>query len=84
MRGSLHGFALLLGELMLEILLIGGRRLADLLKLSLKVDNPLLLRCCVLRQIGLALSPVSQRLPQHDKIVSIILNIVQSSNNNTS
>jgi hypothetical protein len=35
---------LLLSELVLELLLIGGRRLADLLELSLKVDNLLLLR----------------------------------------
>jgi hypothetical protein len=45
LRGSLHGLALLLGELIFELLLLGGRRLVDLLELSLKVDNPLLLLC---------------------------------------
>jgi hypothetical protein len=30
-----------LGEIALEPLLIGGRRLTDLLELTLKVDNPL-------------------------------------------
>jgi hypothetical protein len=40
---------LLLSELVLELLLIGGRRLADLLELSLKVDNLLLLRRRILQ-----------------------------------
>jgi hypothetical protein len=43
LRGSLHGLTLLLGELVLEPLLLGGCRLADLLEFSIKVDNPLLL-----------------------------------------
>jgi hypothetical protein len=43
LRSGLHGLAPLLGELILEPLLIGGRRLTDLLELSLKVDNPLFL-----------------------------------------
>jgi hypothetical protein len=43
LRGSLHGLVLLLGELILEPLLLDGCRLTDLLELSLKVDNPLLL-----------------------------------------
>jgi hypothetical protein len=46
------------------------RRLADLLELSLKVDNPLLLRCRILQQVGPTLVPLCQRLPQHDKIVN--------------
>jgi hypothetical protein len=70
--GSLHGFAVLLGKLILELLLIGGGRLAGLLELSLKVDNPLLLHCRILQQVRPALSHVGQRLPQHDRIVSII------------
>jgi hypothetical protein len=49
LRSSLHDFALLLSELVLELLLIGGRRLADLLELSLKVDNLLLLRRRILQ-----------------------------------
>jgi hypothetical protein len=40
---SIHGLALLLGELVLELFLLGGHRLTDLLELSLKVDNPQLL-----------------------------------------
>jgi hypothetical protein len=63
---------LLLGELILELLLIDGYCLAELLEFSLKVNNPLLLRRRILQQVGPALSPVCQRLPQHDKIVSII------------
>jgi hypothetical protein len=70
LRSSLHGLALLLGELILELFLISGRRLADLLELSLKVDNLLLLRCRILQQVGPTLSLLCQRLPQHDKIVS--------------
>jgi hypothetical protein len=70
LHSSLHGFALLLGDLVLELLLIGGRRLADLLDLSLKVDNSLLLHRRILQQVGPALGPLCQRLPQHGKIVS--------------
>jgi hypothetical protein len=40
---------LLLDELILELLLIGGHRLADLLEFSLKVNNPLLLRRHILQ-----------------------------------
>jgi hypothetical protein len=43
LRSGLHGLASLLGELVLELLLIGGRYLTDLLELSLKVENPLFL-----------------------------------------
>jgi hypothetical protein len=43
LRSGLHGLASLLGELVLELLLIGGRCLTDLLELSLKVENPLFL-----------------------------------------
>jgi hypothetical protein len=49
---------LLLGKLVLELLLIGGRRLADLLELLLKVNNPLFLLRCMLQQVGLALGPL--------------------------
>jgi hypothetical protein len=43
LRSSLHGLALLLGELVLEPLLFGSRRLTDLFELLLKVDDLLLL-----------------------------------------
>jgi hypothetical protein len=43
LRSGLHGLAPLLGKLVLEPLLIGGRCLTDLLELSLMVDNPLFL-----------------------------------------
>jgi hypothetical protein len=67
---SLHGLALLLGELVLELLLIGGRRLVDLPELSLKVDNPLLFRRRILQKVGPALGPLCQRVSQHDQIVN--------------
>jgi hypothetical protein len=43
LRGGLHGLALLLGELVQEPLFFDGCCLSDLLELSLKVDDPLLL-----------------------------------------
>jgi hypothetical protein len=52
LRGVLHGLALLLGKLILEPFLFGGCRLTDLLELSLKVDDPLLLLRRVLQQVG--------------------------------
>jgi hypothetical protein len=58
LRSSLHGLALLLGELVLEILLIGGHSLTNLLELSLKVDDPLLLLRCMLQQVGPAFGPL--------------------------
>jgi hypothetical protein len=58
LRGGLHGLALLLGELVLELLLFGGCRLADLLELSLKVDNPLLFLRRILQQVGPAFGPL--------------------------
>jgi hypothetical protein len=70
LHSSLHSLAPLLGELFLELLLIGGRRPADLLVLSLKIDNPLLLHHRIPQQVGPTLGPLCQRLPQHDKIVS--------------
>jgi hypothetical protein len=48
----------LLGKLILELLLIGGRHLTDLLELSLKVDNPLFLLLRMLQQVGPALGPL--------------------------
>jgi hypothetical protein len=57
LRSSLHGLALLLGELVLEPLLFGSRRLTDLLELLLKVGNPLLPLCRVLQQVDPALGP---------------------------
>jgi hypothetical protein len=44
LRSSLHDLAPFFGELILELLLIGGRCLVNLFELSLKVDNLLLLR----------------------------------------
>jgi hypothetical protein len=55
---GLHGLALLLGELVLEPFLFGGCRLTNLLELSLKVDNPLLLLRCILQQVGPAFGPL--------------------------
>jgi hypothetical protein len=49
LRSSLHGLALLLGELVLEPLLLSGCRLTDLLEFLLKVDNLLLLLRCILK-----------------------------------
>jgi hypothetical protein len=64
---------LFFGELILKLLFLGSSSsLADLLELSLNVDNPLLLSRIVLQQVGTALSPVCQRLPQQDNIVSTI------------
>jgi hypothetical protein len=48
LHSSLHGLALLFGELVLEPFLLSGCRLMDLREFSLKVDNPLLLLGCVL------------------------------------
>jgi hypothetical protein len=59
LRGGLHGLALLLSELILEPLLFGGCRLADLLELSLKVDDPLLFLCRILQLVGPAFGPLS-------------------------
>jgi hypothetical protein len=58
MRDSLYGLALLLGELVLEPLLLGGCLLADLLELSLKVDNPLLPLRRILQQVGPTFGPL--------------------------
>jgi hypothetical protein len=48
LHGGLHGLALLLAELVLEPLLFSGCHLADLLELSLKVDDLLLFLCRIL------------------------------------
>jgi hypothetical protein len=58
LRGSLHGLPLLLGELIFEPLLLGGCLLADLLELSLKVDNSMLFLRYILQQVRPALSPL--------------------------
>jgi hypothetical protein len=71
LRSSLHGLALLLGELVLEPFLLGGCRLTDLFELSLKVDNMLLLLDCILQQVGLDFGPLYQRL-SHYKMVGTI------------
>jgi hypothetical protein len=60
LRSSLHGLALLLSKLVLEPLLLSGHRLTELLELSLKVDNPLLLLRCIFQQVGPAFGPLCQ------------------------
>jgi hypothetical protein len=57
---SLFGLALLLGELVLELLLLGSRRLSDLFELLLKLSDPLILRRHILQQVSPALSQVNQ------------------------
>jgi hypothetical protein len=74
LRSSLHGLALLLGELVLEPLLLDGCCLADLLELSLKVDNPLLLLRRILQQVGLAFCLFCQRQSQYTKVVKYHFN----------
>jgi hypothetical protein len=74
LRSSLHGLALLLGELVLEPLLLGSCRLTGLLELSLKVNNLLLLLRRILKQVGPAFSPLCQRLSQYNKVVSSMEN----------
>jgi hypothetical protein len=49
---------LLLSELILEPLLLGGCRLADLLELSLKADNPPLFLYLILQQVGPTFGPL--------------------------
>jgi hypothetical protein len=51
LRSSLHGLALLFGELIVELLFLGGSSLGDLLELSLKVDNSLLLVRRILQRV---------------------------------
>jgi hypothetical protein len=58
LRSSLHGLALLFGNLILELLFLGGSRLADLLELSLKVNFPLLLLRRILQQVSPIFSPL--------------------------
>jgi hypothetical protein len=69
LHGSLHGLALLLDELVLEPLLLGGCRLADLLELALKVDNLLFFPYRILQQVGPTFVPLCQRLSQYNKVV---------------
>jgi hypothetical protein len=58
LRSSLHGLALLFGELILELLFLDGSSLADLLELSLMVDNTLLFLRRILQQVGPAFGPL--------------------------
>jgi hypothetical protein len=58
LRGSLHGLVLLVSELILELLLLGGCHLVDLLELSLNVNNPLLFLRLILQQVGPAFGPL--------------------------
>jgi hypothetical protein len=57
LRSSLHGLALLLGKIILEPLLLGSRRLTDMLDLLLKVCDLLLPLHCVLQQVDPAFGP---------------------------
>jgi hypothetical protein len=84
LRSSLHGLALLRGELVLEPFLLGGRRLTYLVKLSLKVDNPLLLLRCIFQQVGPAFGPLCQRLSQYNKVISTISTMHNQVTTNTS
>jgi hypothetical protein len=58
LRSSLHGLALLFGELILELLFLEGSSLADLLEVSLMVDNKLLFLRRILQQVGPAFGPL--------------------------
>jgi hypothetical protein len=58
LRSSLHGLALLFGELILELLFLDGSSLADLLEVSLMVDNKLLFLRRILQQVGPAFGPL--------------------------
>jgi hypothetical protein len=49
LRSGLVGLALLLGELILELLLFGSCRFSDLFELLLKLNDPLLLRRRILQ-----------------------------------
>jgi hypothetical protein len=49
---------LLVSELILELLLLGGCHLVDLLELSLNVNNPLLFLRLILQQVGPAFGPL--------------------------
>jgi hypothetical protein len=69
LRSSLHDLALLLGELVFEPFLLGGCRLTDLLELSLKVDDPLLLLRCIFQQVNPALGALCQGLSQYNSVM---------------
>jgi hypothetical protein len=58
LRGGLHGLAPFLSKLVLVPLLVGGRRLTYLLKLSLKVDDTLFFLLCMPQLVGPALGPL--------------------------
>jgi hypothetical protein len=58
LRSSLHGLALLFDNLILELLFLGGSRLADRLELSLKVNYPLLLLRRILQQVSPTFGPL--------------------------
>jgi hypothetical protein len=58
LRSSLHGLAPLLNELILEPLLVGGRRLKNLPELSLKVGNALFFLLGMPQLVGPAFGPL--------------------------
>jgi hypothetical protein len=70
LRSGLHDLATFLGKLILEPLLVGGRRFTYLLELSLKVDDTLFFLLCMPQLVGSALGPFRQRLLQNHKVVS--------------
>jgi hypothetical protein len=62
LRSGLYGLALLLGELVLEPLLLHRCHFTDLFELSLKVEDPLFLLGRILQQVGPALGTFCQGL----------------------
>jgi hypothetical protein len=72
LRSSFHSLASFLGKLILKPLLLGGYRLADLLELSPKVDNPLFFLRLILQQDRPNFGSLCQQLSQGNKIVSTI------------
>jgi hypothetical protein len=59
LRIGLLGLELLLGELVLELLLLHDRRLTDLFELLLELCNPQSRRHCIFLQVDLTLSMLS-------------------------
>jgi hypothetical protein len=58
LRSGLHGLAPFLSELILEPLLVGGRRLTNLSELSLKVGNTLFFLLGMPQLAGPVLGPL--------------------------
>jgi hypothetical protein len=58
LRSGLHSLAPFLSELVLEPLIVGGRRLTNLLELSLKVGNVLFFILGMPQLVGPTLGPL--------------------------